>query len=88
VELSLDGKWMSSSELDSPLELFVKKDVQRVSHMFDYGRYLFLSSASQAVSNLQGLWGDGKGCMYLCTNMMYVCNYIGVSMNIHEHKNI
>lgn len=34
-------------------------DLLLVSQTYQFGRYLLLSSATQAVSNLQGIWGDG-----------------------------
>jgi hypothetical protein len=79
VELSLDGMLSGKSD-SSPSELsgsgdgagdplIMKKDIQGISHMFDYGRYLFLSSAGQTVSNLQGIWGDGNGCIYVFIDM-------------------
>jgi alpha-L-fucosidase 2 len=34
-------------------------DTQLVSSLYQYGRYLMLSSSSRQVSNLQGLWSDG-----------------------------
>lgn len=83
VELSLDGmlsgKSLSGKLDSSPSDLSgnggggdpmtMKNHIQGISHMFDYGRYLFLSSAGQTVSNLQGLWGDGNGCLYVFIDM-------------------
>lgn len=34
-------------------------DAKLAAQLFQYGRYLLLSSASGAVANLQGLWADG-----------------------------
>lgn len=35
-------------------------DVRLLSSAFQFGRYLLFSAATAAVSNLQGLWADGK----------------------------
>lgn len=59
-------------------------DLQLLMQSFQYGRYLFRSSASHSVSNLQGLWADGptsawNGDYHMNINMQEMYSASGVA---------
>ncbi len=59
TELSA-GKSVLSSAINAVDRAPAKyEDYRLTAQLYNYGRYLLLSSASRSVTNLQGLWADG-----------------------------
>jgi hypothetical protein len=50
----------STQNYNNSVDLLENIDLNLVSNIFQYGRYLLISAGSASLSNLQGIWADGK----------------------------
>ena len=66
----------SSPPHESHDALLSSSNLQLMSQMYQYGRYLLFSAGSRAAMNLQGLWADGKPGLFIHSTTVSILHCI------------
>ena len=84
------SKQMSLTQLDikSPPQPTnrTSTDTLTISRMYQYARYLHLSSARHSVSNLQGLWADGPTSAWSGTTLISIILFVVLNYLFSSYK--